>query len=293
MSPFFLRLAPAVFVLLWSTGWISARAATPHAGPLTFLLIRFFLAAAVLLAVVWIWRAPWPTTRSAWGHSLIAGALINTFYLAAVWWAIAKGVPAGISGVIAALQPILTAMLAPQLLQERVSARQWLGIAVGFAGIILVLLPKLTVAGVGGLAGLQGMLVLNALGMLSVTLGVFYQKRFVPSGDLRTMTFIQYLGALAMILPLALLLETPRFDINLVSVATLAWSVLAISIGAVALFMMLIREGAVSRAAALIYLVPPVAALQAWLFFGEVLAPIQLCGMALTVAGVALAVRKD
>ena len=293
MSPFFLRLAPAVFVLLWSTGWISARAATPHAGPLTFLLIRFFLAAAVLLAIVWIWRAPWPTTRSAWGHSLIAGALINTFYLAAVWWAIAKGVPAGISGVIAALQPILTAMLAPRLLQERVSARQWLGIAVGFAGIILVLLPKLTVAGVGGLAGLQGMLVLNALGMLSVTLGVFYQKRFVPSGDLRTMTFIQYLGALAMILPLALLFEPRRFDVNLVSVATMAWSVLAISIGAVALFMMLIREGAVSRAAALIYLVPPVAALQAWLFFGEVLAPIQLCGMALTVAGVALAVRKD
>lgn len=282
-----------MFVILWSTGWISARAAAPHADPLTFLLIRFSLAALVLLAIAVIWRAPWPSTPAAWGHSLVAGALINAFYLAAVWWAIAQGVPSGISGIIAALQPILTAILAPILLREHVSTRQWLGIFMGFAGILLVLAPKLVDTASDSLAGLQGVLAINALGMLSVTLGVFYQKRFVLSGDLRTMTFIQYLGALVTILPMAILLEPMRFEINLVSAATMAWSVIALSIGAVALFMMLIREGAVARAAALIYLVPPATALQAWALFGEILAPIQLCGMAMTVAGVALAVRKN
>ena len=288
-----LRIAPAIFVLLWSTGWISARAAAPYADPFTFLLVRFVLAGLVLLAIIVASRAPWPTTRHAWAHSLVAGALINTFYLAAVWWAIAQGLPAGISAVVAALQPILTAMLAPALLGERISARQWLGIAVGFAGIILVLAPRLAALSSVSLDGLGGILAINALGMLSVTLGVFYQKRFVPSGDLRTMTFIQYLGATATVLPLALLFEPMRFEINLVSMATLAWSVLAISIGAVALFLALIREGAVSRAAALIYLVPPATALQAWLLFDESLSPIQWLGIAVTVGGVALAVRKS
>jgi drug/metabolite transporter (DMT)-like permease len=286
-------LAPAIFVVLWSTGWISARAAAPHADPLTFLLVRFVLAALTLLAMIVVVRAPWPSSAMAWLHSIVAGVFINALYLAAVWWAVAQGVPAGISGVVAALQPILTAVLAPFLIGERISARQWTGIMLGFLGILVVLAPKLDGVGSGSLIGLHGALVINALGMVSVTLGVFYQKRFVPSGDLRTTTAIQYLGASLAILPLALALEPMRFTVNLQSVATMAWSVFALSIGAVALFMMMIREGAVSRAAALIYLVPAVTALQAWAMFGETLGTVQILGMGMTVVGVALAVRKN
>ena len=152
---------------------------------------------------------------------------------------------------------------------------------------------KLADIGAGGLSGLGLPLAVNAGGMLAVTLGTFYQKRFVPSGDLRTMTCIQYFGAIAAMLPLVALLETPRFEVNVVSVATMAWAVIALSIGGVVSYLWLIRQGAVSRAATLIYLVPPVTAVEAWALFGETLGLVQILGMAIAVAGVALAMRKD
>ena len=287
-----LAAAPALFVLLWSTGWISARAAAPYASPLTFLLIRFSLAAAALALLVAATGAKWPATRAAFGHSLVAGVLINALYLAGVWWAIGQGVPAGVSGVIAALQPILTALLAGTLAREHLSLHQWSGVTLGFIGIVYVLAPKLSETGAGSLEGLELPLAVNAMGMLAVTLGTFYQKHFVPSGDLRTMTLVQYIGAVAMMVPLVVLFETPRFEINLISVATMAWSVLALSIGGVGLYLMLIRTGAVSSAAALIYLVPATTALEAWAMFGEALQPVQIIGIVVTVIGVAMAVRR-
>ncbi len=292
MQRVIVALAPLSFALLWSTGWISAGAAAPHADPLTFLLIRFSCAAAVLAVLIALARAPWPQTWTQAGHIAVSGLLIHAIYLGAVWWAVAHGVPAGVSGVIAAMQPILTALLAPSLVGERLSARQWFGVLLGFLGILLVLQPKIA-AGLSGL-GQSPILALgiNLAGMVAVTLGSIYQKRFVPSGDLRTMTLIQYLASIAFIWPLAWLLEPMRFDVNLTSVLTLAWSVLALSIGGVALYLWLIRRGAVSQAASLIYLVPPAAAIEAWLLFGETLAPVQMAGIVVTTLGVAWAVRK-
>jgi drug/metabolite transporter (DMT)-like permease len=167
-----------------------------------------------------------------------------------------------------------------------------MGIIVGFCGIMLVLQPKLASLKPEQLHPILFALAINGIGMISVTLGTFYQKRYIPVADLRTSTAIQYVGAAAATLPLALMTENLRLEWNLQTMATMAWSVLALSICSVALLFLLIRNGAVSRAAMLIYLVPPTVALIAWLLFGEQLVWLQLLGMAITAAGVALAVRR-
>jgi drug/metabolite transporter (DMT)-like permease len=291
-SPLLLRAAPFMFVFLWSTGWISARAAAPYADALTFLTARFALAALALAIIAVLWRARWPSSPREIGHAVVAGILIHAIYLGGVWWAVGQGVPAGISGVIAASQPILTAMLAPALIGERISWRQWAGITIGFLGILLVLQPKIATLQPGELSPILFALTVNGIGMISVTLGTFYQKRFIPTADLRTSTCVQYIGAAVATLPVAYLTENMRLEWNLQTIATMAWSVVALSICSVALLFLLIRNGAVSRAATLIYLVPPMVALIAWGMFGEKLVALQLLGMAITAAGVALAVRR-
>lgn len=286
-----LKLAPALFVLIWSTGWISARFAAPYADPLTFLSVRYTSATLILAALAFMAGASWPRARAA-GHAAASGILLHAIYLGGVWWAIAHGLPAGISGLIAAVQPILTALLAPRLVGEPISKRQWLGIALGFSGILLVLWPKLS--GLTG-AALQAQLIplgINVIAMISVTFGTFYQKKFIQTGDLRTVTTLQYTGALAVTLPLAFLLEPMRIEWNMIMILNLGWSVLALSIGAIGLLLLLIRRGAVSRAATLIYLVPPAVALEALVLFGETMVPLQILGMAITASGVALAVRR-
>lgn len=290
-STLLLTLAPGLFVLIWSTGWISARFAAPYADPLTFLSVRYALAGALLTVLCVASGAVWPRGKAA-AHAALSGVLLHAIYLGGVWWAISKGLPAGISGLIAAVQPILTAFLAPRLAGETIPLRHWLGIVLGFGGILMVLGPKL--AGLSG-AALSSQLVplgINVVAMISVTLGTFYQKRFIAAGDLRAVTVLQYAGALAITLPIAWLTEPMRIAWNLSMVLNMAWAVLALSIGAIGLLLMLIRQGAVSRAAALIYLVPPTVALEAFLLFGETLNGLQMVGMAVTAFGVALAVRR-
>jgi drug/metabolite transporter (DMT)-like permease len=291
-SPLFLRLAPILFVLIWSTGWVVAGLAAPYADPLTFLVVRYATAAVAMAGIAVALKAAWPLTRADYGHALMSGILLHALYLGGVWWAMRHGLPAGISGLIAALQPILTAMLAPALLGERISGRQWAGVGLGFLGIALVLQPKLAGAVPGATGAIWLPILINIAAMISVTLGTFYQKRFIATGDLRTVTSLQYVGALLATLPAAFLLEPMVIQWNGTMLFVLAWSVLALSLGAVGLYLMLIRKGEVSRAAALIYLIPPAVAVEAWLLFGETLIAIQIAGMALTVAGVALATRK-
>jgi drug/metabolite transporter (DMT)-like permease len=286
-----LRLAPALFVAIWSTGWVSARYGADYADPLTFLSARFVLAFAAMLVIIGFSRAEWPKGRGIL-HAMMSGVLLHALYLGGVWWAIAHGVPTGISGLVAAIQPILTAFLAPLILRERIGPLQWAGIFLGFAGIVFVLEPKLSVIDPAHLAETLEPLAINMLAMVSVTFGTFYQKRFIPKGDLRTVTALQYAGAFIVVTPAALLLEPLRLDWGLPLIAVMAWSVLALSLGAIGLLLLLIREGAVSRAAALIYLVPPSVAIEAWIAFGETMQIVQLVGLGLTVLGVALATRR-
>lgn len=279
-------------MFIWSTGWIVAKFGAPNADPLTFLTTRYTLAAALLLIIIFFSKVTWPKTRAFYGHNFISGALIHALYLGSVWYAVAHGVPATISALIAAIQPILSTVLAPILQKERVIGLRWLGVALGFCGLVVVLSPKLL--GISGVdfGALKLPITLNCLGMVCVTLGTFYQKHFVPTGDLRVVTFLQYVSAAIVTLPLAFVFEPMRMVWNQSLILTMAWSVIALSLGAVGLLLLLIRHGAVSRAAALIFLVPPTAAVQGYFLLGESLSLVQWAGMALTVAGVALATRK-
>ena len=290
--PVLAKIAPFVFVLSWSTGWVVAGFAARFADPLWFLFLRFSLAAAVIALIALAMGAPWPKSRREIGHAMVSGVLLHAIYLAGVWWAVRNGVPAGVSGIMAGLQPVMTALLAPALLGERITARQGAGIALGFLGIVLVLMPKLLGVDPAAFRAIAVPLAVNFGGMIAVTLGTFYQKRFVSGGDMRTTTAWQYIAAALAMLPLLALFGTPEAAWNQTLVLTMAWSVLALSVGGIFLFLYLIRRGEVSRAAAYIYLVPAVSALMAYVAFGETLTPVQLVGMAVTAFGVWLATRQ-
>jgi drug/metabolite transporter (DMT)-like permease len=281
------RLSPPLFVLLWATGFVVARLVAPDADPLTFLTVRFLLAALLLAAMAAVLRAPWPTTGPGWRDGLVAGVLLHGGYLGAVFWAVKHGLPAGIAALVAGFQPLATGFLVGPALAERVSPRRWAGIGIGALGAGLVVAPKV---------GLPGGVPLVPLavcfgGMLSITAGTLWQKRTGATADLRTNTAVQYVGAASFTLPVALLTETGRLDPTPALLFGLAWSVLGMSIAAIGLFMILIRRGAVAGVAALLYLVPPVSALMAYTLFGETLAPVQIAGMAVAALGVAVASR--
>lgn len=289
---FFDRLAPAIFVFLWSTGWIAAKYAALHSEPFTFLTMRYGLSAVAFLALCLATGAKWPRDRQGVLRAIYSGFFLHGLYLAGLWWAIANGVPAGISGIIAALQPLLTAMAAPFLVGERLQPTQRLGLLLGFAGIAIAISPKLMEPGSVDMVHVAVPLAVNLLGMASVTYGTLYQKRHLQSGDLRTIATLQYLGALVVTAPLALLFENLHFDGSTEAILTMIWSVFGLSMGAIALLLYLIRRGQVSRAASLIYLMPPAVAIQAAIVFGEPLTMPLIVGTVVVVTGVYLTNRK-
>jgi Permeases of the drug/metabolite transporter (DMT) superfamily len=286
------RLAPAVFVLLWSTGWIVAKFAAQHADPLTFLAGRHGLAAIAFFAVAVVARAKWPRSIGQYAHALISGVFLHGLYLAGVWYAIGQGVPAGLSGIIAGMQPLLTAMVAPFFITERLTLLQKAGLAIGFAGILIAISPQILDLFEVGLSGLGFPVIINLISMGSVTYGTLYQKRYLQEGDLLSIASLQFVGALIVTIPLALLLEDLRFDWTQEAVLAMAWSVFGLSMGAVALLLRLIRRGQVSRAASLIYLMPPVVAIEAVILFGEPLTWPMIIGTVIVVTGVYMVNRK-
>lgn len=284
--PHWLAAMPAVFVVLWSTGFIGAKFGLPYAEPLTFLLWRFVLVTGLLLILVAVTRAPWPKTAAEIFHIAIAGALVHAGYLAGVFGAIHKGVSAGEMALIAGLQPVLAAAAAGPLLGERVSARQWTGLVIGLAGVVLVVQHRIAPGGTtGGYA-------LALMALASITAGMLYQKRFCAHMDLRSGAVIQF-SVSALIMALAApMLETMDVRWTGEFVLALAWLVVVLSLGAVTLLYLIIRHGEAARITSMFYLVPPVTALMAYWLFGEKLSLVTLTGMVMTVAGVALAVVR-
>ncbi|WP_394690368.1 DMT family transporter [Hoeflea sp.] len=286
------RIAPALFVLLWSTGWIAAKYASPHADPLTFLSIRFLLAAVLLGGITVFSRAMWPSTRAGWAHAVLSGVLLHGLYLGGVWWAIAQGVPSSVSGLIAALQPLLTAVAAPFIVGERLTPRQKLGVLLGFAGLAVAIAPRLLALDPAMIQTALVPLVINVFGMVSVTAGTIYQKRYLQEGDLRAIASLQYVGGFLVVAALALLIEPLRVDWTLEFFLAMGWSVLGLSLVSVMLLLYLIRRGQVSRAASLTYLVPPAVAIESWIMFGEELTVPMIVGTLIVVVGVWLTNRK-
>lgn len=277
--------APALFVFLWSTGFISAKLGLPYIEPMTFLVLRFLATALGFLAVVlWLGLA-WPSPRIIL-HQCVAGLLLQGVYLGGVFASLAAGVEAGASALIVGLQPLLVAAVAAPLLGERVAARQWLGLALGLLGVGLVVVEKLG-RGLGTPAGV----LLSVLALLGITAGTLYQKRFGAGVDLRVGNVFQFGVAAAATLVLALAFEDLAIDWTPSLIIALAWSILVLSFGAVTLLYVLIRKGAAARVSSLFFLVPPTTALMAWAMFDELLPPLAILGMAIAMAGVALVNR--
>ncbi|WPZ15937.1 DMT family transporter [Nitratireductor rhodophyticola] len=282
------RAIPALFVLLWATGFIGARYAMPWAEPFTFLWVRFALTFGVLLLIIPMVNAKAIGPRNAF-HAAIAGVLMHGVYLGGVFWAVRNGLPAGFAGLIVGLQPMLTAVIAGLFLGEKVTGKHWLGLVVGLAGVTTVLSPKF-----GSISGGVTVATIGAavVAVIAMSVGTVWQKRFVATADLVTVTLYQYVGGWAVTFLVSLTIETQEFVLNGELVFAMVWLVFVLSLGAIFLLMILIREGEVARVASLFYLVPAVTALLAWFLFDETLTPVQLVGMAITTFGVALATRR-
>lgn len=282
------RFIPPVFVLLWATGFLGARYAMPWSEPFSFLAARFALAFLIIAGLSHWYSASSLTWRQA-GQAAVTGVLIHGLYLGGVFWAVHRGLPAGISALIAGLQPLVTSILAGWLLKERIAPRQWLGLATGLLGVVIVLWPKLGVSG----AGINGpTLAASAIAVLAISSGTVWQKKFGTRADPLANAAWQYVGAAVVMALGSLLFETRAFTLNGELVFALVWLTLVLSIGAIFLLMRMIREGEMARVSSLFYLVPSVTAVIAWLLFGETLTLVQIAGMAVATFGVALATAR-
>jgi len=277
--------APVLFVLLWSTGFIGARYGLPYIEPLTFLAVRMVFVVLVLGAIALISGARWPDRRET-GHSLVAGLMVHGLYLGGVFTAISQGVPAGVSALITGLQPILTSTIANRFMGETVTRLQWSGLALGLAGVALVLHDRALVE-----AGTWTGWIANFVALFGITLGTLYQKRYCGNIDWRTGNTVQYAGACVLFGIGAFAFETRMIHWSAELVFAIAWLVLVLSISAIGLMYWLIRRSAASGFSSLFYLVPAVTAVFAYLLFGEKLDALSIAGMVVCAAGVVMVNR--
>lgn len=283
-----LRAMPAVFVLIWSTGFVVARLGMPHAPPLGFLAWRFGLSVAAFAVWIGISRAPWPRGRAQWLHLAVTGLLMQAGYLGGVWAAVKQGMGAGTVALIVGLQPVLTALWLSASTRgggdaqaaSRITARQWGGLLLGLGGLVLVVWDKL---GLGEVHAAN--LALAFVALASISAGTLYQKRFVGPCDVRTASTVQLLAAMLVVTPLAVL-EHGAIDWHRDMWLAMGWSVLVLTLGGSSLLYLLIQRGAAMRVTSLMYLVPPCTALLAWLGFDEALTLQVLAGLAVTAFGV-------
>ncbi len=287
---------PALFVFLWSSGFIGAKYGLPYCGPLTYLALRYGCVVVLMLPVCWLARAAWPASAQETGHVLVAGALMQAGYLGGVFVAISRGIPAGVSALIVGAQPLLMALMAWPMTGERVAPVQWLGLVLGFAGVGLVMASRFGFGAVDTLGsdplGSDPLGIgLCVMATVAIALGSIYQKRYCVAVDLRSGAVVQYVAALLPMLVLAPALETMEVHWTPHFLLLMVWLVLVLSIGAVSLLYVLIRRGAAADVASLFYLVPPTTALMGFLLFGETLSAITILGMVLAAVGVALVNR--
>lgn len=282
------RIMPLLFVVLWSTGFIGAKFGLPYAEPLSFLAARYVLVILLMVMLALAMRAPWPASPRDVIHIAITGVLVQALYLGGVFVAIHRGLPAGVTALVVGMQPLLTALGAGMLLGERVSIRQWGGLALGFFGVTLVVSNKVAVDGVAP-GDLGYMLAPAIAALIGITVGTLYQKRFCPRFDLRTGSVIQFVPSLILTAFLASRTETMEITWSGEFIFALGWLVVVLSLGAISLLNLLIRSGSAVNVASLFYLTPPTTALIAWAMFDETLSGLALAGMVVAVAGVWLA----
>jgi drug/metabolite transporter (DMT)-like permease len=279
------RAAPAIFVVLWSTGFVATKYVLHNAEPLTYLSIRMAVVVGLMAVIVAIARPPWPD-RKGIGHSIVAGLLVHGFYLGGTAVAIAHSIPAGLSALIPGLQPILTSTLANRWLGERLTPLQWTGLLLGLAGVVLILhgRPMSGDAGWGWLA--------SGVSLVSITLGTLYQKRFCDRIDWRAGNLAQYVAVAILFGAAAWLFESNVVQWTAEFVLALVWLAVVLSIGSIGLLYWLIRRSAATSVASLFYLVPTVTAVMAYVLFGERLDTVAIVGMVACAVAVFLVNRR-
>jgi len=279
------RAAPALFVVLWSTGFIATKYVLNNAEPLTYLAIRMAIVVGLMAVIAAIARPKWPDLTGI-AHSAVAGLLVHGIYLGGTAVAISHSIPAGLSALIPGLQPILTSTIANRWLGERVTPLQWGGLSLGLAGVVLILhnRPMSGEAGWGWLA--------SAVSLVSITLGTLYQRRYCNQIDWRAGNLVQYIAVTIFFGAGAWLFETNVVHWTTEFALALAWLAVVLSIGSIGLLYWLIRHQAATSVASLFYLVPAVTSLMAYVLFGERLDAVAIAGMAACAAAVFLVNRR-
>lgn len=282
-----LALVPWGFVGIWSTGFIGAKYAVPYMEPFSVLLARMLLTLLVFAGLLW-WRKPQWCSLTQAGHQMIVGFLVHACYLGGVFAAIDWSLPAGVTAIIMGVQPLLTAFIGWLWLSERLNRTQWIGLYLGLFGVLLVVSQNLT----GDVTSVEPVAWIAAIiALVAISVGTLYQKRFGAGVDLMVGAFYQYLSTAIVMAILAYQFDSGVIQWNWTLIGALAWMVIALSVIAILLLLIMIREGEASKVASYFYLVPPLTAIEAWLLFDEQLNLTAILGILVAVFGVYLAVR--
>jgi drug/metabolite transporter (DMT)-like permease len=275
----------ALFIFFWASGFVAAKYGLPYAEPFTLMTARFVVASAIMVPACFLLKTAWPG-RSTAVHILIAGFGIQVVYLSGVYYGISLGVSTGVTALVVGLQPLLTGVLAGFVLNEKITRRNWVGLVLGFIGLALIVWDRVasptdTLWGLGALI----------MGLIGITAGTLYQKKYCGPFDIRTGVALQTVLSCIVMIAIAASFETMQIDWTADFVFAVLWSAIGLSVIASCLYYWLIQRGAAARVTSLIYLSPPTTAIMGWAMFGEIMSWIAIGGMAVAMAGVAMAVR--
>jgi drug/metabolite transporter (DMT)-like permease len=285
------KLAPGLFVLLWSTGFIGVKYGIPYAPPFYFLAIRMTIAALLLFIAISFLRKSQPITRSIIWPSTLIGLTLHGAYLGGCFFAVSRGMPAGVAALIVSLQPVLVSLFAAKYLNEPLKPRAIVGLILGLIGLFVVVLPRINMTGGNAISIVA--IAASVIGLLGGTSGTILQKKY--GGVIPTLagTSIQYAATAVVLAVLALLFEEPDIQWTGNFIGALAWLVFALSFGAILLLFFLLRSGSAASVSSLYYLVPAATAIEAYLIFDEHISAISMLGTLITVIGVWLVISKQ
>ena len=285
------KLAPGLFVLLWSTGFIGVKYGVPYAPPFYFLAIRMIIAALLLFIAISFLRKSQPITRSIILPSTLIGLTLHGAYLGGCFFAVSRGMPAGVAALIVSLQPVLVSLFAAKYLKEPLSARAILGLILGLIGLFVVVLPRVNMSGTNAISIVA--IAASVIGLLGGTSGTILQKKYGEAIPTLAGTSIQYAATAVVLLVIALIFEEPDIEWTGNFIGALAWLIFALSFGAILLLFFLLRSGSAASVSSLYYLVPAATAIEAYFIFDEQISPISMLGTLITVFGVWLVVSKQ
>ncbi len=271
------------FVSVWGSGFLATKIGLQHAPPFTFLTLRFAFGILCLLPIVLIVKPRWPASRHEFGHIIVAGLLMHAIHLGGSHYTQYLGMSAGITAVLLSIQPLLTAVIAGRWMNERLGTRQWLGIAVGLAGVALIVWHKIDIR-----EATAGALTAVVISLAGVTAGTLYQRAFCPAVDLRSAALLQFAATIVVLAPLAWIVEDAAIRWSWSLAAAIVFLVIGASILAVNALHVLMRRGQATRVTSLIYLTPVFAVALELVMFGVVPTALSLAGIVITCGGVAM-----